>query len=973
MMKLGTRIVRALIGNGETRSDGPPPGEGRVIGELGDDGWVRVQWDTGSTNSYRMGREDKYDLKLADNNANLGNGAGFNNDMLSPEEEDDVMLKDSQFQLQQPGVLLRACCSNLLRLFTVCCGLRSAGATSEGVVQAARSVTSMHRQALKVSNCLTSSNTIGSNALTTSVANNCITSIFCCSDMWNQNQQKHRNNSANAVLLYSGSLRAMCSDDELCRLMTHDSWLNICERVLSADDDGIVTTEALLIKKIQCLRLWRDCLGSWSPAHDLSRMSKFLLRLFEILGSCFLLCKGDSTLRALVSTGARNLPTPPETKPAPTSTTSAPSAAAASASGPQPSCSSAQQSAGSIGGGKARVPVTPSATSSACAEAVSLLRALHSLRGWRTTMDALLLQGLVSAAQTIKESFRYERGYLEDGCSNYYLEDREEPAATQEREVSPAFIAATLCIIGGVDNRVRVGMQVSSDGIFGTVRRMTERSGSLVVQCHATGELKKVPLQSARPALEQIFLHRLPADEIALSAWTKLLLQQQKSNWSRHGQAYTPRVGTIDAHKLRSQQLRLCSINACCSLLQHQQLLRRVLLRHASASVQDTAAAPNDTEDIFIAEAGEDRVSTAGFDMEFSAEREERCDRCESAAAEAELDDGSVSGSGSEDGNSDDESQQSRSQNTEQESVGTPRSGGGGYSTKKRRKKEEGRQICKHTLLQRMLATAVASSPLKNDFSLEQMKQAALAVSQRLASELATRGENIPPGLDCSQSGTGSMSTNQRSPFTAKRNQQAVSAASVAAASLNGRRRNSQQQQRRSSRGSRTSQQHQEPAAAAAAASKEEKDRDGTERERNFELVQRLIEMGFERERIDIAMSALEKESKLTIDDVLQYILDKIPANEDRVVAIEDRSLAIENRGPAVQDNLFQFLDRFTSNDSHQGAGKPAEDNDHDDGHDDSDQEDTSVSSVQNGGKTETGERAVYAWGDGVTENWVRK
>lgn len=39
---------------------------GTVIGELGDDGWVRVQWDTGSTNSYRMGKEQKYDLKLAD-------------------------------------------------------------------------------------------------------------------------------------------------------------------------------------------------------------------------------------------------------------------------------------------------------------------------------------------------------------------------------------------------------------------------------------------------------------------------------------------------------------------------------------------------------------------------------------------------------------------------------------------------------------------------------------------------------------------------------------------------------------------------------------------------------------------------------------------------------------------------------------------------------------------------------------------
>ena len=39
---------------------------GTVIAELGEDGWVRVQWDTGSTNSYRMGKEDKYDLKLAE-------------------------------------------------------------------------------------------------------------------------------------------------------------------------------------------------------------------------------------------------------------------------------------------------------------------------------------------------------------------------------------------------------------------------------------------------------------------------------------------------------------------------------------------------------------------------------------------------------------------------------------------------------------------------------------------------------------------------------------------------------------------------------------------------------------------------------------------------------------------------------------------------------------------------------------------
>lgn len=45
--------------------DGPAPSEGRVVGELGEDGWVRVEWDTGATNSYRMGKEERYDLKLA--------------------------------------------------------------------------------------------------------------------------------------------------------------------------------------------------------------------------------------------------------------------------------------------------------------------------------------------------------------------------------------------------------------------------------------------------------------------------------------------------------------------------------------------------------------------------------------------------------------------------------------------------------------------------------------------------------------------------------------------------------------------------------------------------------------------------------------------------------------------------------------------------------------------------------------------
>ncbi len=37
-----------------------------MVGVVTPDGWLRVRWDSStSTNSYRMGREGKYDLALA--------------------------------------------------------------------------------------------------------------------------------------------------------------------------------------------------------------------------------------------------------------------------------------------------------------------------------------------------------------------------------------------------------------------------------------------------------------------------------------------------------------------------------------------------------------------------------------------------------------------------------------------------------------------------------------------------------------------------------------------------------------------------------------------------------------------------------------------------------------------------------------------------------------------------------------------
>lgn len=62
-MTVGARVIRGIDWKWRGQ-DGNPPGEGTVTGEL-HSGWIDVTWDHGGSNSYRMGAEGKYDLKLA--------------------------------------------------------------------------------------------------------------------------------------------------------------------------------------------------------------------------------------------------------------------------------------------------------------------------------------------------------------------------------------------------------------------------------------------------------------------------------------------------------------------------------------------------------------------------------------------------------------------------------------------------------------------------------------------------------------------------------------------------------------------------------------------------------------------------------------------------------------------------------------------------------------------------------------------
>ena len=75
-MVVGARVVRGLDWKWRDQ-DGPggAQGEGTVTGEL-HNGWIDVTWDHGGSNSYRMGAEGKFDLKLSSGTAGGGQVEG---------------------------------------------------------------------------------------------------------------------------------------------------------------------------------------------------------------------------------------------------------------------------------------------------------------------------------------------------------------------------------------------------------------------------------------------------------------------------------------------------------------------------------------------------------------------------------------------------------------------------------------------------------------------------------------------------------------------------------------------------------------------------------------------------------------------------------------------------------------------------------------------------------------------------------
>ncbi|XP_043204412.1 E3 ubiquitin-protein ligase HERC2-like [Amphibalanus amphitrite] len=128
LMKIGTRVVRGedwKWGDQDGAPSGAPSGEGVVIGELGEDGWIRVQWDNGSTNSYRMGKEGRYDLKLADVPQPVSSD--------DEDDDDDLTATEAPSESRQPTALFRQGCQRLLQAHTLALGLHGETADQAAV------------------------------------------------------------------------------------------------------------------------------------------------------------------------------------------------------------------------------------------------------------------------------------------------------------------------------------------------------------------------------------------------------------------------------------------------------------------------------------------------------------------------------------------------------------------------------------------------------------------------------------------------------------------------------------------------------------------------------------------------------------------------------------------------------------------------------------------------------------------------
>uniref|UniRef100_A0A8W8L1M9 HECT-type E3 ubiquitin transferase n=1 Tax=Magallana gigas TaxID=29159 RepID=A0A8W8L1M9_MAGGI len=491
MMKIGTRVMRGVDWKWGDQ-DGPAPSLGRVIGELGDDGWIRVHWDTGSTNSYRMGKEGKYDLKLAEAPEMPDN---------EENEEEEVESDPVKVESRHPTAIIRRSTLYLLRNLSLSCGIYAEQAQKEAV----SALCGLMRKILDAG-C---NYGINSNFIPTQIAS-----------------EQH----------YSwctlGFVRAIATSPGICESLSSQKWIDLLLKILEDEKPSQPTKN--IIKQILILRFLESVLPHWSKKTDQSRVAAIVERLFNLLGKVIMGCSADPTLFS-----------PND----------------ALRKGPKPCVS---------------VSLTASYTSTVAEEIVCLLRTLHASDCWNSHINAYITSQLVNVGDMMVEKVCPSQELLSEDT---VLIDR------------LPIVLACLAVIGGVDNRARLGGRVEHEEMgFGTIARITSK-GKIHVQFE-DGSLIGCRLTELTVANDQEFcVSKLDMTPDVIKMWSAIVgytatgLKMEKdfpkdrplvSSTASLESEHTTASG-VDVRELRKQQLKLGLLRASRVLLSCQPHLRQIL------------------------------------------------------------------------------------------------------------------------------------------------------------------------------------------------------------------------------------------------------------------------------------------------------------------------------------------------------------------------------------------------------------
>lgn len=204
--------------------------------------WVRVEWDTGATNSYRMGRESQYDLRLAENVSVI--------DSPDTETED----KTSQIEVRttansHPTKLLKTVSIKLLQLLAI--------------------TTSIHGDKIEKS------------------------ALFNMTGMFRYLLESKSNLVRLGLQKMSifAMLRSLAQPQNLAILLTAPCWMKLYLRIIN----GAIGNEYDFHRKIQCIRLLKVNLTFWSK-QQLEFVEQTIGALFTAMGHIAVCCPNDTSL-----------------------------------------------------------------------------------------------------------------------------------------------------------------------------------------------------------------------------------------------------------------------------------------------------------------------------------------------------------------------------------------------------------------------------------------------------------------------------------------------------------------------------------------------------------------------------------------------------------------------------------------------------------------------------------------------------